>query len=146
MVAAPTLVAGLVFILAACGSSGSSSTPGSSPTSASSSAASLTNVYSVLARYPQAQVQAVLHACASSIRQAFPAGATLTPAQRAERRREAIIFAQCMRSHGINTPDPPTAITGAAAYLSAIKSIDRNSPAYKADQPMCKAQATRAAG
>ncbi len=48
-----------------------------------------------------------MSACRSDLAAAFP-GAALTPAQRAARTAELVKYAQCMRSHGVNIPDPTT--------------------------------------
>ncbi len=100
----------------------------------------------IIAGYPQAQVQAAERACMSEIRQAFPSLTSLTPAQQAQRRQEAIVFAQCMRAHGIAFPDPTSALANPAAYLKAVTAIDRSSPSYKAAAPGCRAEAIKAAG
>jgi hypothetical protein len=85
----------------------------------------LVNALRILASYPPAKVQAAEQACAGVIKQAFPNLANLTPAQVAQRRRQAIAFAQCMRARGIPFPDPGNP----AAVLKAVTSIDTNSPA-----------------
>jgi len=104
----------------------------------------LLNAVRVLAGYPQAKVQAAEAACASELKQAFPNLANVTPAQQAQRRREAIVFARCMRAHGIPFPDPTTAPANPSAYLKALTSIDTSSPAYKAAAPRCRGEALKA--
>jgi hypothetical protein len=103
-------------------------------------------VLQIVARYPAATVRSAAQACAASIRRAFPNAATLSPEQRAQRRQEALVFAECMRSHGIRYPDPTTATSNLSGYLSALSALDMNSPAYKAAAPGCRTQALKAAG
>jgi hypothetical protein len=103
-------------------------------------------VLRVVATYPQAKVQAAVHACRSEIRQAFPNATSLSPQQQAQRRRQAIVFAQCMRAHGVNFPDPTQAASNLSAYVNALSALDVSSPTYKAAAVPCRSQALRAAG
>jgi hypothetical protein len=103
-------------------------------------------VLQIVARYPAATVRAAVQACAASIRRAFPNAAALTPEQQAQRRQEAIVFAQCMRSHGIPYPDPRTAASNLSAYVNALSALDSNSPAFTAAVPGCRTRALKAAG
>jgi hypothetical protein len=64
-------------------------------------------IFQAFRNYPRTQVQAAMSACRSDLAAAFP-GAALTPAQRAARTAELVKYAQCMRSHGVNIPDPTT--------------------------------------
>jgi hypothetical protein len=100
----------------------------------------------IIATYPLAKVQAAMQACAPEIREAFPNATSLSPQQRSQRRQEGIVFAQCMRAHGINFPDPTTAASNLSAYLSALTTLDRNSPAYQAAAVPCRGQALGAGG
>lgn len=100
-------------------------------------------VLRIIASYPQAKVQAAMQACASEIRQAFPNATSLSPAQLAQRRQQARVFAQCMRARGINFPDPTASTSNPAAYLDALSNIDLNSPAFKAAAVPCRAQALK---
>jgi len=100
---------------------------------------SILAVLRILAGYPQAKVQAAETACAAQIRQAFPNATSLSPTQRAQRLREAVAFAQCMRSHGVNFPDPSTAASDPAGFYQALASLDTNSPAFKAAGKTCTA-------
>jgi hypothetical protein len=103
-------------------------------------------VLRIIATYPQTKVQAAMQACAPEIRQAFPNATSLSPAQRSQRRQEAIVFAQCMRAHGINFPEPTAEASNLAAYLDAVSALDLNSPAFKSAAVTCRGQALRAAG
>ncbi len=102
----------------------------------------------IIAGYPAAKVQSVTQACASSIRQAFPnlTGANLSSAQLAQRRREGVAFAQCMRARGVAFPDPTSATSNPSAYLGAITSLNTSSPAYRTAAAACRAEALKAGG
>jgi hypothetical protein len=99
----------------------------------------------VIQSYPQVKVQAAEKACQSQIRKAFPNLAALTPQQISQRRQQAVDFAQCMRAHGINYPDPTTAASNPAGFLTTLKSL-ASTPAYKADAPACEKQALKQSG
>jgi hypothetical protein len=107
---------------------------------------SILSVLRILASYPRAKVQSAETACAAQIRQAFPNATSLSPAQRAERLREAVAFSQCMRAHGISFPDPSTAAGNPAGYIQALESLDTNSPAFKAAGKTCSALTLRTTG
>jgi hypothetical protein len=97
-------------------------------------------IVSALAKYPSGKVQAAEQACAPEIRKAFPNVAALSPAQRAQRVRAATVFAQCMRAHGVNFPDPSGAVGNPGGFLAALQAMPTNSPAFKAATPVCRAQ------
>lgn len=157
-VLACALALGILSIaLAACGSSSSASSSGSSsgaqfqarlnfakcmrqhginvpdPSSGGGPAGG-GGAFRALRNYPQAQRQAALQACQSFLRQAF---GNITPAQSAQARQQLVKFAQCMRSHGIDIPDPTTNGTGGFGLGRSLRSIDRNSPAFKAANTAC---------
>ena len=52
-------------------------------------------------------------ACRQYLLAAFPR-ANLTPAQRSQRTQQLVKYAACMRSHGVNIPDPTTTTSGGA--------------------------------
>ncbi len=87
--------------------------------------------------YSQAQVQAARQACASYFAQAFPQ-ANLSPAQRAQVQQQLVKFAQCMRSHGVDVPDPTFNGGGGFGFRRAFGSVDRNSPAFQAASQACR--------
>ena len=88
-----------------------------------------------LRNYPQAQRQAALQACQSILRQAF---GNITPAQSAQFRQQLVKFAECMRSHGIDIPDPTTGNgPGGFGLRREFRSLDRNSPAFQAANKAC---------
>lgn len=99
-----------------------------------------------LGSYPSDKVQAAENACASSIRQAFPNLASSTPAQQALRRRQGILFAECMRQHGIAFPDPSALASDPSAYFRALGSLDTGSPAFKTATNTCRASVLGASG
>jgi hypothetical protein len=108
--------------------------------------ASVLNMLRVLSSYPRAKIQAAEIACAAQIHQAFPNATSLTPAERAQRLQEAVAFAACMRSHGINFPDPTTAVSDPSGYYQALQSINVSSPAVKTAGKTCAALTLRHVG
>jgi hypothetical protein len=152
----------LVVGLAACGSSGSSTTGASAstgtqfqarlnlakclrahglnvpdPTAGGGPAAGFGQGLRSLDNYPTAQVNAARQACQQYIAQAFPQ-ANLSPAQRAQRLQQLTKFTQCMRAHGVNIPDPtPTSGGGGFGIGRVFRSIDRNSPAFQSAMTAC---------
>jgi len=106
------------------------------------------NVLRIIASYPTAKVQAVIQACMASVRQAFPnaLGTNLSPGQLAQRRQQALAFAQCMRAHGIAYPDPTASAANPAAALKALNSLDTSNPAFRAASTSCRAEALKAGG
>jgi hypothetical protein len=159
-VAACMVAGALAAGLAACGSSGSSSgTTNSStgaqfqarlnlakcfrshginvpdPTSGGGPAAG-GGLFRTLRNYSQAQVTAARQACQKYFAQAFPQ-LNLSPAQRAQAQQQLVKFAQCMRSHGIDIPDPTTNGSGGFGFRRAFGSVDRNSPAFQAASKAC---------
>jgi hypothetical protein len=159
-VAACLVVFALAGGLAACGSSGSSTGTTASATGAQFQArlnlakcfrahglnvpdpssgggpAGGGGIFRTLRNYPQAQVTAARQACQQYFAQAFPQ-LNLSPAQRAQAQQQLVKFSQCMRSHGINIPDPTINGNGGFGFARAFRSIDRNSPAFKAANQAC---------
>ena len=90
--------------------------------------------FRALRNYPQAQRQAALQACQSYLRQAF---GNISPAQSAQFRQQFVKYATCMRSHGIDIPDPTTSGAGGFGLRGALRSVDRNSPAFKTANTAC---------
>ena len=86
--------------------------------------------------YSQAQVQAAMQACRQYLVQAFPR-LNLTPTQQAQFRQQFVKYAQCMRSHGINIPDPSTNGAGGFGLRGDLSNVDRNSPAFQAANQAC---------
>jgi hypothetical protein len=88
-----------------------------------------------LRNYSQAQINSARQACQQYFAQAFPR-ANLSPAQQAQFRQQIVKFAQCMRSHGVNVPDPTTNGNG-FGFRQTFRSIDRNSPAFQSAAKAC---------
>ena len=82
--------------------------------------------------------QSAMQACAQYRRQANPL-ANLSPAQRAQFQQDLVKFAQCMRAHNINVPDPTTSggPGGGFGIFRQIPSSERNSPAFRAAVQAC---------
>jgi len=63
----------------------------------------------------------------------------LSPAQQAELRDQALKFAQCMRSHGVDMPDPEVGKGGVRiAIRGGPGKLNPNSPAFKDAQESCQ--------
>ncbi len=93
-------------------------------------------IFRELRNYSQAQINSARQACQQYFAQAFPQ-LNLTPAQRAQFQQQLVKFAQCMRSHGINIPDPQTGGAGGFGFRRTFGSIDRNSPAFQSASKAC---------
>ena len=156
-------VLGLVAGLAACGSSSPSSTTTSLGSSSFNSPARLQarinlakcfrshgiNVpdpsatgdlgadAQALQNYPPNQIQTVLQECHSEAVQAFPQ-LNLSPAERAQLQQRLVKFAECMRSHGVNVPDPTFNNGGTFGFREAFRALDRNSPAFQSALTACR--------
>jgi hypothetical protein len=85
----------------------------------------------------QPNFQAAMNACSQYVRQAFPR-LNLTPAQRAQFQRDAVKFAECMRAHGINIPDPTPGAGGGFGIRAAISNSESNSPAFQSALQTCR--------
>ncbi len=81
-------------------------------------------------------------ACAKYRRAAF-GFANLTPAQRAQRQQDLVKFAECMRSHSIDIPDPSTSSGGGFGILRSIPSSERQSPAFQTALKVCSSSLPR---
>jgi len=155
-------VAGLTLAtgLAACGSSGSSKSSTNGTTGAQFQArlnlakcfrahginvpdpssgggpAGGGGIFRTLRNYSQAQITAARQACNQYVAQAFPQ-LNLTPAQRQQFQQQFVKFAQCMRSHGIDIPDPTVNSGGGFGFRRSFGSVDRNSPAFQSAMKAC---------
>lgn len=95
---------------------------------------------------PAARMQSARQACSSQFAAAFPR-LNLSPAQQAQARAQLVKFAQCMRSHGIDIPDPQAgAGTGGLGFRRAFGSVDRNSPAFRTALTACQSLRPRFGG
>jgi hypothetical protein len=90
-----------------------------------------------LSNYSQGQVAAARQACRQYLNRAFAFG-NITPAQRAQFRQAFVKWAECMRSHGVNIPDPTTSGAGGFGLRGALSSVDRNSPAFQSAMQACQ--------
>ncbi|HWF75500.1 MAG TPA: hypothetical protein VG186_19280 [Solirubrobacteraceae bacterium] len=75
-------------------------------------------------------------ACKSQIGAAF-SFASITPAQRQQFQQAAVKFAECMRAHNVNIPDPSSNGAGGFGIFRSIPSSERNSPAFKTAFSAC---------
>ena len=97
---------------------------------------------------PTARLQSARQACSSQLSAAFPR-LNLSPAQQAQTRAQLVKFAECMRSHGVNIPDPQAgggAGAGGFGFRRAFGSVDRNSPAFRTAQTACQSLRPRFGG
>jgi hypothetical protein len=99
-------------------------------------------LFRVLRQYSRAQITAARQACQQYFAQAFP-NLNLSPAQRAQVQQQLVKFAQCMRSHGVNVPDPTFNNNGGGGgggfgFARSFRSIDRNSPAFQSAMKACQ--------
>jgi hypothetical protein len=151
--------AALAGTMAACGGSSGSSTNASSSSDPSDQAVKFAQCmrqhgidmpdpkpgngggFTFRARGPKGGASSQkLQAADKACRKLLPNGGrpNLTPAQRAQARDAALKFAQCMRSHGINIPDPqegkPLLIkppnSGSTGFQSAMKACQSNLPKF----------------
>jgi hypothetical protein len=100
-------------------------------------------VFKLFRDYSRSQIQAALSACRQYASAAFPAF-KLTPAQRAARTAQLVKFARCMRSHGVDIPDPTTSGGGPGGGGFAFgaqgpQTFRRllNTPSFKAANTAC---------
>jgi len=94
-------------------------------------------VFRTLRGYPQAQITAARQACSQYFAQAFPQF-NLSPTQRAQVQQQLVKFAECMRSHGVDMPDPTFNGSGGFGFRRAFGSVDRNSPAFQSASQACQ--------
>jgi hypothetical protein len=80
--------------------------------------------------------QPAMQACAKYRRQAFAFG-NLSPAQRAQFQQDLVKFAQCMRAHNIDIPDPSTSAGGGLRIFRQIPPSERGSPAFQSALQAC---------
>lgn len=85
----------------------------------------------------QPNFQAAMQACNQYVKQAFPR-LNLSPAQRAQFQKDAVKFAQCMRAHHVDIPDPTTQPGGGFGLRAAIPDSERNSPAFQSALQTCR--------
>jgi hypothetical protein len=65
-------------------------------------------------------------------------GGAPSPAQRAQAQTAELLFARCMRSHGVpGFPDPPSASGGGFGLVFGSGGIDPGAPLFRRAQQMC---------
>lgn len=79
-----------------------------------------------------------LDAAQSACRKYLPNGGTLSPAQQAQAQQNALKFARCMRSHGIDFPDPQTSSGGVMIGGPRSSGINPDDPKFQAAQKACQ--------
>jgi hypothetical protein len=84
----------------------------------------------------QPNFQSAMQACAKYRRGAFGFG-SLSPQQRAQFQQDLVKFAECMRAHNINIPDPSTSAGGGFGILRQIPQSERSSPAFQSALQAC---------
>jgi hypothetical protein len=82
---------------------------------------------------------AVAHFAAEQNSPSAPSSAGApTHAQMLQGQQDAVKFAQCMRSHGVNIPDPGSTAGGGFGFRQAFRALDRNSPAFQSALTACQ--------
>jgi hypothetical protein len=155
-----SLLAALSLALAACGSSSTTSTSASGLASNSSARyqarlnlakclrAHGLNVpdpsptsggagFRALANYPRSEIESAIQGCHRYLVKAFPV-LGLSASQRAQLQQQLVKFAQCMRSHGVNIPDPGSTTGGGFGFRQGFRALDRNSPAFQSALTACQ--------
>ena len=79
-----------------------------------------------------------LAACGSSAKPSSDA-ATAT----ASRYDSFLKFSTCMRSHGVNVPDPTFNSGGSFGFRQAFRALDRNSPNFQSALTACRTDRPR---
>jgi hypothetical protein len=78
-----------------------------------------------------------LAACESKM----PEGQQMSPEQEEEFKESALAFAECMREHGVNMPDPRFSGKGKVSIQIKKGGLDPNSPAFEEAQEACRKKA-----
>lgn len=108
-------------------------------------------IFRQLAGIPRTQLQSAMQACQQYVKQAFPA-ANLSPAQQEQFRQAFVKYATCMRTYGVNIPDPGSTGSGTPGagggfgFRGALGSAVRNSPAFKTANAKCASLRPRFGG
>jgi len=163
LIAPLALVGVLAFGVSACGSSSSTTTTSSAAASGTSSSvnyqarlnlAKCLRAHGVNVPDPspngalpggdaairsiqsQPNYQSASRACSTYLKQAFPF-ANLSAAQRAQFQKGAVKFAECMRAHNIDIPDPTSQPGGGFGIRRTIPPSERNSPAFQSAFKAC---------
>jgi hypothetical protein len=79
-------------------------------------------------------------AAQSACQHLLPKGGQISPQQQAQAQDDAVRFAQCMRAHGINIPDPQMSGNGGGIQMKITpgQGVDPNAPQFQAAQSACQ--------
>jgi hypothetical protein len=89
----------------------------------------------------QAKLDEAQQACQSYLDKVKSNAPPIDPAKVEEERQKQLAFAQCMRDHGIDFPDPQVSSNGAGIQVQqGGPGIDPNSPGFKEAFDACAAQ------
>lgn len=89
--------------------------------------------------------RSAIQACQKLVGGAF-GFANITPAQRAQFQQDAVKFAECMRSHNIDIPDPTNNGAGGFGIFRQISPAERNSPSFQTAIKACASNLPRRPG
>ena len=87
----------------------------------------------------QPNFRSAMQACAKYRRGAFSFG-NVSPAQRAQFQKDLVKFAECMRAHNVNVPDPTNSTGsggGSGGIFGQITPSERNSPGFQTALKAC---------
>jgi hypothetical protein len=96
-----------------------------------------TIVRNLVAQYGQAKVTAATKACQQYVAASFPR-LVLSPSKRLA---AVFAFVRCMRSHGINLPDPQPGANGGLGLRKALAGVDQNTPTFRTALTTCAGRA-----
>lgn len=102
-----------------------------------SSAGGLAADSQALQNYSQSRIHAVMQDCHAYVAKAFPL-LSLSPAQRAQFLGRMVRFAQCLRSHGLNLPDPTGGSNGLFAFKQAFRQLNPHSSSFRSAMSACQ--------
>jgi hypothetical protein len=89
----------------------------------------------------QAKLDAARQACQSYLDKVKSNSTPMDPAKVEEERQKQLAFAQCMRDHGIDFPDPQVSSDGGGINVQqGGPGVDPNSPGFKEAFDTCSAQ------
>ena len=74
----------------------------------------------------------------SACQKYLPNGGQVTPQQQQQAQQNALAYAQCMRAHGVDVPDPST--RGGGVMFNLGGSINPDDPAFQSAQKACSSK------
>jgi hypothetical protein len=80
--------------------------------------------------------------CGKNLAKGFGLG-NVTAAQRQQFQQDAVKFAECMRAHNVDIPDPSSNGAGGFGIFRSISPSERNSPAFQAATKACASNLPR---